>query len=810
MNAIPDAAAVTGALDRFAQLSRWVGWRNRRRGDDVTKVPFSPSTGAEAKADDPATWTTQAHAQAWARRSVNGEGGGIGIELGDLGDGTALGGVDLDTCRDEQGTFTPWAQDAMRDLASYTEVSPSGSGAKVFFLYDATALPDLRRAMGTQHGKSWKQGTGKHAPGIEMHVSNRYFTVTGQALDSTPSDVRHVSTETLLNLIRVTGPAVTGAAKRPAGRPHRPSAGGALLAQRIEAAAATSAILARRWAGDWTGLQDASASGRAMALGAAVKRAGFGFDDMAAALRLHHDTAEWARTKGDAAGGRELRRLFDAAGVVAAEATDPEMLMHPDMTVLRLNRRPPPVLPLAVVGDSWAGWIAAVAEGAACPADYVFGPLLAAASALIGNARWAQATPSWAEPPHIWCASIGDSGTGKSPGGDVLMRHVLPEIERRMIGDFPDRHRDFKAQKEAREAAMECWKAEVRAAQKKSTPPPLPPSDDPPAEPQTPRLRQSDVTIEKVATLLAQAAPKGLLLTRDELAGWLLGMTTYNESGRAFWIEAYGGRPYRVERQKHPEPIEVPHMTVAVTGGTQPERLAQLMRDADDGLLARFCWFWPDSQPFRLARITPGADWATTALDRLRLLEMQPGAAGEPARPIMVPLTEAALQHLEAFARDMQDRQQHAAGLMRSALGKARGLALRLSLVLELLHWCARDGYGPPPSTISEAAFVAAAHLVADYIVPMAERTYGDAACPEADRNAATLARWITRDHPAEVYVRHLLREVRLPGLMEADKIKAAASVLVEAGWLLPTSIGFGAASKVAYPVNPRVFEVAT
>ena len=30
----------------------------------------------------------------------------------------------------------------------------------------------------------------------------------------------------------------------------------------------------------------------------------------------------------------------------------------------------------------------------------------------------------------------------------------------------------------------------------------------------------SDVTIEKMAELLATAAPKGLLITRDELAGW--------------------------------------------------------------------------------------------------------------------------------------------------------------------------------------------------------------------------------------------------------------------------------------------------
>src|ERR1700716_3498115 len=55
----------------------------------------------------------------------------------------------------------------------------------------------------------------------------------------------------------------------------------------------------------------------------------------------------------------------------------------PDMGVLRLYRRPPPLLPLEVFGP-WDAWIAEQAEAAACPVDYVAGPLLAAASALIG------------------------------------------------------------------------------------------------------------------------------------------------------------------------------------------------------------------------------------------------------------------------------------------------------------------------------------------------------------------------------------------------------------------------------------------
>ena len=65
-------------------------------------------------------------------------------------------------------------------------------------------------------------------------------------------------------------------------------------------------------------------------------------------------------------------------------------------------------------------------------------------------------------------------------------------------------------------------------------------------------------------TKTATAAPKGLLIVRDELAGWIAGMNAYHGGGRSFWIEAYGGRPYRVERKSHPDPVIVPRLAVAV------------------------------------------------------------------------------------------------------------------------------------------------------------------------------------------------------------------------------------------------------
>jgi hypothetical protein len=431
--------------------------------------------------------------------------------------------------------------------------------------------------------------------------------------------------------------------------------------------------------------------------------------------------------------------------------------------------------------------------------------LLASASALIGHARWAQATPGWAEPPHLWTGVVGDSGNGKSPGADCLMRDVLPEIEKKMRADFPDRLQQWRATVECAKAAEKNWQQDVRTALQNGGAPPLPPVAAGP-EPQPPRLRENDVTIEKVASLLAAAAPKGLMIVRDELAGWIQGMGTYNPAGRPFWIEAFGGRPYSVERQKHAEPIMIPRLAVAVYGGTQPDKLALLMREPDDGLLERMLWAWPEPIRFRLGHEPPEAQWAISALDRLRELDLQPT---DPPAPITVPLTDEARAMIEAFGAEMQERQSSAAGRLRSSIGKARGQALRLALVLEYLWWCGEDGMASPPMQISMGAFAAAARLYTEYFMPMAERVYGDAAVGQKDRNAATLARWIMKERPAEVHVRELQRSVRLPGLANAELIHEAAEVLIEADWLRAPAPGteFGHRGRVAYPVNPKLWE---
>jgi hypothetical protein len=479
----------------------------------------------------------------------------------------------------------------------------------------------------------------------------------------------------------------------------------------------------------------------------------------------------------------------------------------PDPGVLRLYRKPPPPFPHEVLGPNWSPWVCGAGKAATAPVDYVGAPLLSCASTLIGNARWPQAWPGWREPPHIWTGAVGFSGDSKSPAADCLLRDVLPVIEQRMRGDFDARFFEWSVAHDLAAADADVWRAAVRTAKKNGEKIPARPAPFEQDEPYPPTVRFNDMTIENVASVLATIAPKGVLIVRDEMVGWITGMPAYNASGRPFWVETFGGRHYRTGRNKNKKPVDVPRLVVGFYGSAQPDRLAALLaKDPDDGLLARILWFWPDPIEFDSSTVTPNVSWAIEAFDRLRMLEMTEGPFPE---PIIVQLENAARELMVTFARAMQDARKNVSGLLRSAYGKARGLALRLSLVLEFLWWCGRDGAEPPPMTISVAALTAATRVVTEYFLPIAEAVYGDAAVLTVERNAAAIARWIVNTRATELYVRDMQRKHRLPGLRTAEDIRAAADFLVDSEWLVSPPPGTNVGrTRVAYKVNPLVHEI--
>ena len=124
------------------------------------------------------------------------------------------------------------------------------------------------------------------------------------------------------------------------------------------------------------------------------------------------------------------------------------------------------------------------------------------------------------------------------------------------------------------------------------------------------------------------------------------------------------------------------HLSLAVFGTIQPDRLAETLTGADDGLISRFLWTWPELKCFVMPGKGSPQEDAIAALRRLEELDLITGTTGQ-NQPHPVPLVHKARLRLESFCQYIQEREKSEFGLMKSTLGKARGQALRLALVLE-------------------------------------------------------------------------------------------------------------------------------
>ena len=320
-----------------------------------------------------------------------------------------------------------------------------------------------------------------------------------------------------------------------------------------------------------------------------------------------------------------------------------------------------------------------------------------------------------------------------------------------------------------------------------------------------PCLSLADTTVERLAVILANQ-PRGTLMARDELSGWLMGMTRYAGGGsdRPFWLEAYVGRFHRVERMGR-DPVLISRLSVGVTGSIQPDRLRSLLvKSDDDGLLARFLPIWPDPAPLRRPTVAPDEAFIARALERLHTLQFVTGETDE-LQPLVLPFKDEARDLLDAFRQTVRDWENRAEGLMLSFIGKLPGLTVRLALILAHLDWLA--GETSEPREIGIAPFDRAAHLEEAYALPMARRAYGDAALPRTDRAALRLVETI-RDYGWPQFTSRDVLRLDRPGLGSAAELNPVLAVLETNGVLRavePPPGPRGGRPMRLYTVNPAV-----
>jgi Protein of unknown function (DUF3987)/Primase C terminal 2 (PriCT-2)/Bifunctional DNA primase/polymerase, N-terminal len=455
------------------------------------------------------------------------------------------------------------------------------------------------------------------------------------------------------------------------------------------------------------------------------------------------------------------------------------------VNILNRTVAPPPTLPLTVFGPDWGGWLQQAAIAANAPVDYVATSLLAVTGSLVGNARWGQAWQGWAEPSVVWCALVGEPSSSKTPAANTVLK-LLRHVETDMAEGFDEIYAAWEEVAARAKAARKQWETSVASGDDT----PMPRTIVPP-EPMRPLASTGSATIEKVAKMM-QAQPKGFLVANDELAGWLGNLQRYSGGNdRPFFLTAWTGGSYRVDRVTSATAI-IPCLSLGIFGTIQPDRLAATLKGVDDGLPARFLFCWPNAQPFARPRGTVNVARVTEALCRLARLQMV-GSEDGSLVPVFVPATDEAADALTAFAVEMQVQERQAGGLMVGVLGKARGYALRLAVVLEYLQW-AWSGNRSEPSQISAKAMRSAVELMRHYFLPMASRVLGDAAITQQERDARTLAKWIAAERPSKINLRSLSRGetggTAMHGLRDRKRLETATDWLKDAGWFQRDAVG--------------------
>ena len=356
----------------------------------------------------------------------------------------------------------------------------------------------------------------------------------------------------------------------------------------------------------------------------------------------------------------------------------------------------------------------------------------------------------WWANPRLWVLLVGPPSSKKSPA----ISACLKPLQAREVALWKQHDK-----------AMAAWQ-QAKEAGEKSLPPIAPP-----------RFTAMDITSEKLGDLLSRQ-DRGILVVQDELAAWIGAMDKYSGGGkgaaadRGFWLVAYNGGPFRVDRIQRGS-VAGENLSASILGGIQPGRLAELGNLSSDGLLQRFL-------PVMLAAARMpediADDGAVAAYDEA--IVQLAGLVG--SRQLMTPDAMRVAKELREYLFTLENM----SGLgdhFSSFVGKLQGVHGSLSMILHL----AADPSHATYDQVAAETVAAAAKIIRDFIIPNAIALYqmsSDRADWETTRALCSFIltspkpRFVTSDFTAGV------RSMRGLSVFDAARI---VSPLVAGGWLV-------------------------
>jgi Protein of unknown function (DUF3987)/Primase C terminal 2 (PriCT-2) len=366
---------------------------------------------------------------------------------------------------------------------------------------------------------------------------------------------------------------------------------------------------------------------------------------------------------------------------------------------------------------------------------------------------------TWWEHPRFWVLLVGDPSTKKTPG----MNAATWPLE--------DHQKYVRDRNEAE------WDQYLLTG-----------GDANAEKPKPPRFVAFDATIEKLGDILSRN-PRGVLLKRDEVAGWIGAMEKYTSgrgaaADRGFWLQCFDGGPFTVDRITRGE-LHIPNLSVSILGGIQPARLAEIHGLTSDGLLQRFIPVMMGPSKFALDQA--GDDGAYSQLVRDLIFAKH-------ARLIM---SDNALVAMDALRRYLHELASGGlASGFQTFVGKLPGIAGRLTL---LLHMAADPNEGAL-FPVEESTVANVRQLIVEFIVPHAFEFYGKA--EDGSERLRKLASWLLTCGKNRFVASDITSNVREFRGLDLFDVNKRLSPLVAGGWIEPQD---RTPANRAWAINPAV-----
>jgi len=459
----------------------------------------------------------------------------------------------------------------------------------------------------------------------------------------------------------------------------------------------------------------------------------------------------------------------------------------------------------SMLPDPLSTWVFDVARRMdnAAP-DFAAAAVIVQAGALIGRKVGIRPKrhDDWVVVPNLWGGLVGMPASMKTPALEAALKPI-----KRLAAKAKTEHEDalkdhefdkviYAARHKALKEVLQT-KAKDLASKKGSV-------DDldefkkefegleEPEEPTQKRYVTNDVTIEKLAEILADN-PDGILYYADELMRYLRGLDRVGrEADRAFYLESWNGNgSFEVDRISRGS-IFVPALCVSLLGGIQPGPLSKYVTDAledadkADGLLQRFqVMVYPDprTRPTDIAPDAKARNKAYEVFERLANLDAKKFGAvvvadGDvPTIGFSEEAQEIFNQWREEFEPRYSSKNQSAA--IQSHMLKFRSLFASLALIFEAVDFVDGVSEGREVSKISTMR----AAGWCEYLEGHALRVYSPLMDTPERRAEMLLHKILTKEVRPGAKVREIYRK-QWSGLTTHESVVEALQILSEHGWV--------------------------